>query len=81
MGLGTCVIGSALPALNIFDVKAELGIPDSFYSIAPIIVGYPSAETAAIPRKSPRILAHLKAGQVLSGSSDLNKRENKSAHR
>ncbi len=68
MGLGTCVIGSALPALNIAEVKSELGLPEKFSAIAPIIVGYPSGETAPSSRKAPVILAHLPR-QELAGSS------------
>ena len=56
-GLGTCVVGSALAALNLAEVKAELGIPDEFSAIAPIIVGRPSGETPLISRKEPRVLA------------------------
>jgi nitroreductase len=57
MGLGTCVIGSALSALNLPEVKAELGIPTDLSPMAPIIVGIPSGETAITPRKEPRIFA------------------------
>jgi len=57
MGLGTCVIGSALPALNTPDVKAEIGIPAEFSAVVPIIVGVPSDETPLTPRKEPRVLS------------------------
>lgn len=57
MGLGTCVIGSALPALNTTEVKAELGVPAEYSFIAPVVVGVPSGETAVTPRKEPAILA------------------------
>ena len=56
-GLGTCVIGSALVALNLAEVKAELGIPAGFTAIAPIIVGKPHGETPLTSRKEPRVLA------------------------
>ncbi len=56
MGLGTCVIGSALPALNMVSTKTELGIPEKFSAIAPIIVGHPDGETAPVPRREPYIL-------------------------
>lgn len=59
MGLGTCVIGASLPALNIPEVKAQFGIPDEFSAIAPIIVGHPHGETAPTPRKEPLILTYL----------------------
>ena len=57
MKLGTCVIGSALPALNQHQAKTELGIPANFTSVAPIIVGYPAGETAPTTRREPRVLA------------------------
>jgi nitroreductase len=56
MGLGTCVIGSAVPALNSPDIKAEFGIPDELTAIAPIIVGVPSGETPPTARKEPEIV-------------------------
>ena len=57
IGLGSCVIGSCVAALNLTGVKAELGIPAEFSVVAPIIVGVPSGETAATSRKDPLILA------------------------
>lgn len=59
MRLGTCVIGAALPALNVAEVKAELGIPGEFSAIVPIIVGHPCGETAPNPRKEPLVLTRL----------------------
>jgi nitroreductase len=56
MGLGTCVIGSAVAGLNDRDVKAEFGIPADLLVVAPIIVGVPSGETSATPRKDPQVL-------------------------
>jgi nitroreductase len=60
MGLGSCVIGSAVAALNIHKVKTELGIPDEYSAIAPIVVGVPSGETQATSRKEPFILSWKK---------------------
>jgi nitroreductase len=57
MGLGCCVIGSSISVLNIHKVKTELGIPDEYTAVAPIIVGVPKSETPATPRKPPLILA------------------------
>ena len=57
MGLGSCVIGFAVPALNTAALKAELGIPAECTAIAPIIVGVPSGETPRTTRKEPDILA------------------------
>lgn len=56
MELGTCVIGSALAALNTPDIKSELNIPEDFSIIAPIILGYPSGDTPPSPRRKPLIL-------------------------
>ncbi|MEQ1601137.1 MAG: nitroreductase family protein [Methylophilaceae bacterium] len=61
MGLGTCVIGMALPALTLPELKQTLGIADEFTAIVPIIVGYPNGETPPTPRKEPLILAYLSA--------------------
>lgn len=57
IGLGSCVIGSAVATLNIHKVKTELGIPDEYSSIAPIVVGVPSGETPSTSRKEPLILS------------------------
>ena len=59
MGLGTCIIGSALPALNIPEVKIRLGIPKDFSVVVPIILGYPMDETAPVMRKPPIVLARF----------------------
>jgi nitroreductase len=60
IGLGSCVIGSAVAALNIHKVKSELGIPEEYSAIAPIVVGFPSGETQANSRKGPLILSWKK---------------------
>ena len=57
MGLGTCVIGSALPALHLPEAKRELGIPAAFTAVAPIVVGMPSGDTPITSRKPPRVVA------------------------
>lgn len=57
MGLGTCVIGSALLGLNAPEIKVKLGIPADVSAIAPIIVGIPSGQPPATTRKKPQILA------------------------
>jgi nitroreductase len=57
MGLGTCVIGSAVPGLNASDVKRDLGIPAEFSAIAPIIVGAPADAEPPTRREDPRVLA------------------------
>lgn len=61
MGLGTCVIGCALPALNTVETKIKLNIPEKFSVIAPIVVGYPDDEIIHTFRKNPVILANIQA--------------------
>jgi len=56
-GLGTCPIGFAVPVLNAPDVKRELGFPDTGVVVAPIIVGYPAATPAEVPRGEPRVVS------------------------
>ena len=55
-GLGTCVIGFAVAALNTPKWKAELKIPVEMTAVAPIIVGVPAAVTPPVSRKPPEIL-------------------------
>lgn len=55
MGLGTCVIGSSVDAINLS--KTEIGIPAEFEAIAPIVIGHPAVKTEPTPRKPPNILA------------------------
>ena len=61
MGLGTCVIGSALPALTAPNTKITLNIPENYTAVAPIIVGYPDDEISPMLRKNPVILANIPA--------------------
>lgn len=57
MGLGTCVIGLAVEALNTPEWKAELKVPAELTAYAPIIVGVPAGETPATGRGKPEVLA------------------------
>lgn len=61
MGLGTCVIGSALTALNLVETKIQLNIPENFSAVAPITLGYPDENIAPTTRKTPVILASFPA--------------------
>lgn len=59
MGLGSCVICSALPAFSIAKVRSMLAIPADYTVVAPIIVGYPDDEITQSKRKSPLILTNI----------------------
>lgn len=65
MGLGSCVIGSALPALNLAETKSELGIPVEYAAVAPIVVGHPRGETPKTTRREPVVLAWLGEDKAL----------------
>lgn len=56
-GIGTCVIGLAVTALNTPQWKKELGIPADMTAFVPIIVGVPAHATPPVPRKPPKILS------------------------
>ena len=56
MGLGTCCIGSAVPAFNTPEAKAEFGLPSDVTAVAPIIVGVPNGTAAPAARKDPDVL-------------------------
>jgi len=53
--LGTCWIGFAQSFLNTPDGKKMLSLPAAWVPVAPIIVGYPKAAPAPVPRKEPEI--------------------------
>ena len=58
-GLGTCVIGFAVSALNTPEWKSELKIPAEMTAIAPMIVGVPAGVTPPVPRKPPEIISWI----------------------
>lgn len=55
-GLGTCVIGFAVPTLNMPQWKKELEISENIHVVVPIIVGVPAGTTALVDRKRADIL-------------------------
>lgn len=55
-GLGTCVIGLAIAALNTPEWKTKLNLSADVTAIAPIVVGIPEGTTPVVPRKPPEIL-------------------------
>jgi nitroreductase len=56
MQLGACVVGSAVAALSLEEIKRELEIPTSYTAVAPVIVGVPMIDEVPTARKDPRVL-------------------------
>jgi nitroreductase len=54
-GLGTCWVGFGL---HIRDqkLKEEIGLPENYRIVAPVVIGYPKAIPAPLERKAPQIL-------------------------
>lgn len=63
-GLGSCVIGFAVQALNTTGWKKELGIEENMTAYAPILLGYPASLPEAGGRKPPDVLCWKKAIQA-----------------
>jgi len=55
-GLGSCLVGAAVPALNEEQSKRELKIPESHTVVAPIIVGVPNGRGPPRAPREPRVL-------------------------
>lgn len=57
MGMGTCPIGFARPWLDLFETKRELGVPEQYSAVFPVVVGYPAGVTPPTPREEPKIVS------------------------
>jgi nitroreductase len=55
LGLGTCPVGFARSWFNLPEVKAELGIPEHYEPVLPIVIGHPAHPPPAVPRDEPEI--------------------------
>ena len=55
-GLGSCPIGLAWPLFERADVKSELDVTHDYFSVMPIIVGYPRGAVPNVERKEAEIL-------------------------
>jgi len=55
LGLGTCPIGLARPWLNAPLVKRELGIPENYHVVFPVIAGYPKVNPPETQRTPPEV--------------------------
>lgn len=54
-GLGTCPIGLARPWLDLTSTKLELGVPETYRAIVPIVLGHPTAWPESPGRKPAEI--------------------------
>lgn len=54
-GLGTCWIGFAMPYLNSPEGKKKYNIPADYTAIAPLLLGYPVADSPMIARKEANV--------------------------
>jgi len=57
MGIGACIIGMAVEALNAPGWKARLEIPSGMTAVAPIILGMPAGANTPVHRPAPNILS------------------------
>lgn len=57
LGLGTCPIGYARPWLNLVEIKRELGVPEQYTAVFPLVVGYPAGPTEPTPRDEPNLVS------------------------
>lgn len=55
-GIGSCWIGGVLPALMDEGFLKELGAPDGYKAVAPLIFGYPKGKTEAPGRSEPEVI-------------------------
>jgi nitroreductase len=56
LGLGSCVIGSAISALNHSSGQKLLGLPPSFQSVVPIVLGNPAGPKMSTARDEPHVV-------------------------
>jgi nitroreductase len=56
LGLGSCCIGGAIPALNTPEGQRLLGVPEDVTAVAPIVVGAVAGAVGPAPRRDPEIL-------------------------
>ena len=54
-GLGSCWIGLGRPWLDLTATKSELGIPQHYHVVAPIVLGYPAAWPQSHGRHAPEV--------------------------
>jgi nitroreductase len=53
--MGTCWVGFARPWLNQPGIKRELGLPEKYHIVAPLVLGHPKAWPKSHGRNAPEI--------------------------
>jgi len=56
IGIGSCWIGAAQKALMDEKLLKELGAPEGYIIVAPLILGYPKGETEIPERIKPEVV-------------------------
>jgi nitroreductase len=59
LGLGTCPIGFARPWFDLLETKRELGVPEHYHSVFPVVVGYASGYAAPTEREEPNVVTWI----------------------
>jgi len=59
MGLGTCPIGYARPWLDLPEIKRELGVPEHYAAVFPVVVGYSADSPEPTPRDDPNVVSWI----------------------
>jgi nitroreductase len=60
LNIGSCWIGNAIVLDEVEDVRNQLGIPNDFTIVAPLIFGYPEKIDKIIPERNINILKWIK---------------------
>lgn len=60
MGIGSCIIGLAVDALNTPEWKARLEIPPGMTAVAPIVLGVPARGSDPVHRPAPNVLSWIR---------------------
>lgn len=57
LGLGSCPIGFARSWFDLLEIKRELGVPEHFAAVFPVVVGYPDGVAVPSSRGEPNVVS------------------------
>jgi nitroreductase len=57
LGLGTCPIGFARSWFELPEIKRELGVPEHYHAVFPVVIGYPAGFTVGPGRDEPNVIS------------------------